>query len=245
MAFMITVTIIPILKDNYAYLLRSENGESALIDPGDAPPILGVLGDNDIDLTYVLNTHHHWDHTDGNAEILAAYPDAKLVAPHAEMPQIDGVDIALSEGDDFTFGGENMQTIATAGHTLGHLCFYFAESKLLFTGDTVFLMGCGRLFEGAPTQMHESFNKIKVLPDDVQVYCGHEYTVMGAKFGLKYAPENTDIAARYATIKKLRAHKKPTVPALLGDEKKTNLFMMAQSAAEFVDLRAKRDAFTI
>lgn len=243
---MIDVTIIPILKDNYVYLLCADNGETAVVDPGDAVPVLAALAKQGVEnLTYVINTHHHWDHTDGNEEVLDAFPDAKLVGPKAELHKIPGIDVALSAGDAFTFGGETVQIIETPGHTLGHICLYFPESKLLFTGDTVFLMGCGRLFEGTPAQMYDSFQKLKHLPDDARVYCGHEYTLVGVKFGLHYAPDNADIAARFEEVRAFRAHKKPTVPALLGDEKKTNLFMMAQSVKEFADLRNKRDHFKL
>jgi hydroxyacylglutathione hydrolase len=242
---MIHVTIIPILKDNYVYLLKADNGETAVIDPGDAAPVLEAVAGQGINtLDYVINTHHHWDHTDGNAQVIAA-TKAKLVAPRAELGLIDGVDRPLSAGDKFIFGEEYVKIIETPGHTMGHMCLYFPKSKLLFTGDTLFLMGCGRLFEGTPAHMFDSFQKLKTLPDDVRVYCGHEYTLLGAKFGLRYAPENKDIQARFENIKKRRARKQPTVPALLGEEKATNLFMLAGSVEEFADLRAKRDGFKI
>lgn len=237
---MIDVQIIPILKDNYAYLLIADNGETAIIDPGEAAPIIVELDKKNLSLDYVINTHHHWDHTDGNESLIEKF-DAKLVGPSKEAMKIPGLDILLSEGDMFEFGEENIQILETPGHTLGHICLYFPQNKMVFTGDTLFLMGCGRLFEGTAEQMWTSFEKLIALPDDTKVYCGHEYTSGLGKFCLTVEPENDALKQRMNEVRTLRANKKPTVPGTIGLEKETNSFMRAGSAERFAEIRALRD----
>lgn len=241
---MIIVTLIPILKDNYAYLLEADNGERAVIDPGDAAPIIEFLDSRNIDhLDYIINTHHHWDHTDGNADMLAQYRRAKHVGPAAEERYIGELDIPLREGDEFIFGGEAVQIIETPGHTLGHICLYFLASGLAFVGDTLFSMGCGRLFEGTPAQMWSSFEKLLTLPDDTKIYCGHEYTLGNIKFAQHIEPDNQDIEIRAEEVKALRRKKKPTLPSTIRLEKKTNVFLRAGSAERFAEIRSTKDQF--
>ena len=239
---MITIDIIPILKDNYTYLLQSPCGVTAILDPGEAAPVINVLEQKNLTLNFILNTHHHWDHTDGNQALKKKY-NAQIVAPEKEKHRIQDVDITMKDGDVFELGSEKAQIIETPGHTLGHVCFYFPDSTALFTGDTVFSMSCGRLFEGTPADMFESFQKIMALPDDTLIYCGHEYTKENAAFCLVQDPGNDDLKARIEDVKTLRAQNKPTLPISLGIEKKTNIFMKTESAEEFADFRRKKDDF--
>lgn len=240
---MIKVDIIPINNDyfNYSYLLTAENGETALIDPCEAAPIIDFLDGKGVsELNFLINTHHHWDHTDGNAEILERYAP-KHVGPAKEEHIIGKFDTALHDSDVFVFGGENIQIIETPGHTAGHICFYAPDSKLLFAGDTIFSMGCGRLFEGTAEDMWHSFEKLMALPDDTALYCGHEYTLPNAKFCLEIEPDNQDLQSRHEDVKALRRKKQPTLPSSIGLEKKTNVFLRAGSAKKFAELRALKD----
>ena len=240
---MIDVQMIPILEDNYAYLLRSPCGVTAIVDPGEADPIIKILEEQNLKLDYILNTHHHWDHVNGNPKLKKTY-DCKIVGPAKEAERIRDVDIKLDDGDVFELGSEQAQIIETPGHTLGAICYYFAQSNLVFTGDTVFSAGCGRLFEGTAEQMFNSFQKIKSLPDETLIYCGHEYAKGDTGFGLLMDRKNEDIKKRIEEIKILRAENKPTVPTTLALEKKINVFMKAKSVDEFATLRTKKDNFT-
>ncbi|PCJ97492.1 MAG: hydroxyacylglutathione hydrolase [Zetaproteobacteria bacterium] len=238
---MIDIQIIPVLKDNYSYLLRSPCGVTAILDPGEAAPIIAVLKEQNLKLDFILNTHHHWDHTDGNAALKSKY-GAKIVAPKNNSP-IKNVDIPLTSNDVFTFGTQHVEIIETPGHTLDGICFYFEDSHAVFTGDTIFSLGCGRLFEGTAQDMFHSFQKIMALPDDTLIYCGHEYTRGNAGFCLAHDRDNEDLKKRIEQVKLLRAEGKPTVPSTLAMEKKTNIFMRAKSAEGFAALRLKKDNF--
>lgn len=237
---MIDISIIPILKDNYAYLLISKSGETAVVDPGEADPVIAALEDRGLSLDYILNTHHHGDHIAGNSALQKKY-GAKIVGPAKEQTRIPNMDILLDENSDFSFGGEDIQILETPGHTSGHICFYFPLSKVVFTGDTLFLMGCGRLLEGTAAQMWNSLQKIMALPDDTHVYCGHEYTLGGAKFCLEIEPENTALQKRLQQVKNLRDKNQPTIPGTIGLERKTNAFVRAGSAEKFAEIRKLRD----
>ena len=237
---MINVTLIPVYKDNYSFLLEAEDGSTAVVDPGEAEAVIDYCEDHGLKLDYVINTHHHWDHVDGNAALIKQY-GAKLAAPAAETDRISGIDIPLSEAENFSFGGEIVQILETPGHTRGHICLYFPESKKVFTGDTLFLMGCGRLFEGTPEQAWNSLNKLMALPGETEVYCGHEYTLASAKFCMSIEPDNEDLKARYKAMKELRRKKRPTVPGTIEDELKTNVFLRAGSAENFAHIRRLKD----
>lgn len=234
------VHILPILDDNYSYILENENGDVAVIDPGEAAPIIDWLEQNNKRLTHIINTHHHGDHIAGNKELQEKY-SAILAAPKADMHRIPGVDIELEEGTTFTFGGEEAQIIDTPGHTVGHIALYFPNSKALFCGDTLFSMGCGRLFEGTAEQMWNSFEKIMDLPDDTLIYPGHEYTQSNGEFCLRIDPDNTELKQRMNEVIDLRAQNLPTIPTTLGLEKQTNAFLRAGSAKEFAKIRALKD----
>ncbi len=239
---MIKVTIVPILEDNYAYILEGSNGQTAIVDPGESGPIIIAIGDRRLGLDYIFNTHHHGDHIAGNRDLSNAY-GAKIAGPAADAHRIAGMDIELREATPFDFGGEKMKILETPGHTSGAICLYFPESKILFTGDTLFSLGCGRLFEGTPEQMWESFQKIMALPDDTRIYCGHEYTQDNGKFCLTIEPDNADLILRMNEVDKLREENKPTLPTTIGLEKKTNALLRAGSAERFAQLRKLRNEF--
>ena len=237
---MIRVAVIPVLSDNYAYLLTGEDGSRAIVDPGEAGPLLDAAQDGNV--AQIWNTHHHGDHVAGNAEIKAA-TGARLYAPAAEADKIGGVDTPLKDGDSFTFGGEDIRIIETPGHTLGHICFYAAESGLLFTGDTLFVMGCGRLFEGTAEQLHAAMQKLAGLPPETEIYCGHDYAAKNAAFAVQAFPANPDIAARRAELQDQHLQGRLSVPSTLALEQKTNPFLLAEDDAHFAELRHLRDAF--
>ena len=235
------IEIIPLLEDNYAYLLISDDGEIAVIDPAQAEPIIKRLEEKNLKLDYILNTHHHWDHTGGNIELKEKY-NCQIIAPAAEQKRIEQIDIALREGDHFEFGSHSAQIIETPGHTSGHICFYFEQARALFCGDTLFSMGCGRLFEGTADQMWQSLKKIMNYPDDTKIYCGHEYTMGNGMFCLNIEPDNEDLIARMEEVKALREQDLPTIPSTLEIEKKTNAFLRAGSATRFAEIRSLKDA---
>lgn len=237
---MINVEIIPVLDDNYAYILVADDGAVAVVDPGEAAPIIAFLDAHTLSPSYIFNTHHHGDHIAGNADLTQRY-GAKLVGPALEAARIPDMDITLSEGDDFHFGGEAVTIFETPGHTRGHICFYFPKSGLAFTGDTLFSMGCGRLFEGDADTMWASLQKLAALPDETRIYCGHEYTMSNGAFCLQHDPDNAALKARMDEVKRARAQNYPTLPVTLKTEKATNIFLRAGSAKEFGRLRAAKD----
>ncbi len=237
---MIKTTLIPILNDNYAYLTEGDNGEIAILDPGVAAPIIKALEGRNLKPDIILITHHHWDHTDGIQDLLK-WHNCAVAGPKAEATKIKFLTIELDENSDFSFANERVQIIETPGHTLGHICYYFPESAALFAGDTLFSMGCGRLFEGTPDDMWNSMQKLRALPDETTLYCGHEYTLSNAQFCLKHAPDNEALQKRTTEVKAIRVLNKPTLPITLKSEKQTNLFLNAQSPEEFAKIRKLKD----
>lgn len=239
---MIRVTLIPVLDDNYAYLLQSEDGLVGVVDPGEAPPVIDYLEQHNLKLDYIFNTHHHGDHIGGNAALMEHY-GAKLVGSKAEEARIPGMDILLGEGDAFAFGDEDFQILETPGHTHGHICFYAPQSEILFAGDTLFAMGCGRVFESSMEQMFASLQKLKALPLSTRLYCGHEYTLSNAKFCAHADTGNPYIQKRLIEVQALREKNTPTLPSTLVQEHKTNVFLRARTAEEFAALRTAKDSF--
>lgn len=237
---MIDVTIIPVLKDNYAYLLEAKNGDTAVVDPGEADPVIEVLESRGLKLNYILNTHHHGDHIAGNDALQGKY-GAKLVGPANEQDRIDGIDIPVHDGDVFSFGGDDIKAIETPGHTTGGVCYYFPRTEIVFTGDTLFSLGCGRLFEGTAEEMWNTMEKLAALPDDTKVYCGHEYTLANGEFCLTVEPENAELQKRLEEARALRDKNEPTLPSTIGLEKKTNVFLRAGSAENFAHIRELKD----
>jgi hydroxyacylglutathione hydrolase len=219
------------LKDNYVWLLREPSrGAVAVVDPSEAAPVKAKLDALGWSLTHILNTHHHWDHTGGNLDLKQA-TGATIVGPKADRDRIPGIDVALGEGDSYGFGAESAQVFDIPGHTRGHIAFWFSDSDALFCGDTLFTLGCGRLFEGTPAQMWSSLSKLRGLPPNTRVYCGHEYTQSNARFALAIDPDNAALKSRAARVDAARAKGLPTVPGILAEERKTNPFLRADDPA--------------
>lgn len=222
---------IPVLRDNYVYLLHDpDSGATGVVDPSVAPPVLRVIEETGWRLTHILNTHHHPDHTGGNLEIKRA-TGAIVVGPRADRQRIPGIDVALGDGERYALGTQVAEVFDVPGHTRGHIAYWFADSRALFCGDTLFLMGCGRLFEGTPEQMWHSLGKLRRLPEETRVYCGHEYTQANARFALTVDPQNPALVARAERVDRLRAEGKSTVPGTMGDELATNPFLRADQPA--------------
>ncbi len=248
---MISVTLIPIIPNNqnYAYVLEAENGEVAVVDPGEAAPIISFLESKNIKPDVILITHHHWDHMDGAADMLAwhACPligsDPHKSSEHSPAKTKLRLPFAriLNEEDDFEFGGERVEILDTPGHTPEHICFHFPESGFLLAGDIIFSMGCGRILDGRPEELFSSLQKIYALPDNTKIYCGHEYTLSNAEFCLNLDPENVALQKRLEDVKELSANDTPTIPTSLEMEKQTNLFLRAKTPEEFKKLRSLKD----
>jgi len=238
---MLEVTLVPVLSDNYAYILQLGN-DVAVLDPGEASPIIKKLEKLKLKPSIIFNTHHHNDHIAGNEEIKNKY-NCKIIGPKKEANKIKALDIAVDSSDAISFGNEDITIFNTPGHTLGHICFYFPKSKILFSGDTLFAMGCGRTFEGTSEQLFDAFKKFKALPEDTKVYCGHEYTFSNGAFCLSVDSENLELQQRMQDVNSLRNKGKPTVPTTIALEKKTNIFMRTESADEFQKYRDLKDNF--
>ena len=191
------ITTIPCLTDNYAYIINDNKSRTiGVIDPSEAKPIISYLKKKNLKLNYILNTHHHFDHIGGNAELKKAY-NAKIVGFAGDVHRIPEMDITIKDNEKWTFGNSIVKILHIPGHTLGHVCFFFEKEKIAFTGDTLFSLGCGRIFEGDHKQMLISLNKIKKLPKDTKIYCGHEYTYKNAEFCMKYDHKNLDLIKQF------------------------------------------------
>ncbi|KAK9831344.1 hypothetical protein WJX81_003828 [Elliptochloris bilobata] len=226
----LTVDRVSCLSDNYAWLLREESGKVAIVDPSEAQPVIRALESRNLKLDYIMNTHHHWDHVGGNEELKRRY-GAQVVGPAADRDRIPGIDIALAGGESWQLGSLEMRVIDVPGHTRGHVAFWFPQAEALFSGDTLFALGCGRLFEGTPKQMWQSLAKLRELPPSTSVFCGHEYTQSNARFAEKIDGDNAALNERSALINSLREQGKATVPSLLSEELETNPFLRPSSAA--------------
>ncbi|MGQ0662201.1 MAG: hydroxyacylglutathione hydrolase [Pseudomonadota bacterium] len=219
------------LRDNYVWLLREPaSGAVAAVDPSEAAPVKAKLDALGWRLTHILNTHHHPDHTGGNLA-LKERTGCTIVGPAADRARIPGIDIALADGESYAFGREIARVLDIPGHTRGHIALWFEAAEALFCGDTLFTLGCGRLFEGTPAQMWTSLGKLKRLPGTTRVYCGHEYTQSNARFALSVDPDNAELRARAARVDAARARGLPTVPATLAEECRTNPFLRADQPA--------------
>lgn len=228
---MLKIIQLPVLIDNYIYIIHeSESGETAVIDPAVPEPVLAVLKEKGWSLKFIFNTHHHWDHVGANLE-LKEKTNCQVLASGEGGSQIPGVDRRLKEGDKIKLGGQKGEVIFTPGHTKDHIVLYFESSHILFCGDTLFSMGCGRLFEGTVEQMWHSLQKIKSLPKETQLYCTHEYTQTNGRFALTLEPNNVLLQQRISQVDKLRADKKATVPSTLEQELATNPFLREDSLA--------------
>jgi hydroxyacylglutathione hydrolase len=237
------VVAVPAFADNYLWLIHDHDScETAVVDPGDPGPVLAEAESRGWRISKILNTHWHPDHTGGNLAIKEA-SGARIIGPAGENGRVPGLDVTLSEGDRIAIGAHEAEVWEVPGHTVGHIAYIFRRDGLAFVGDTMFAMGCGRLFEGSPSQMHHSLRRLASLPDDTKLYCAHEYTLANARFAAHAFPENKEIADRLRHVEKERSNARSTVPTNVGEERATNPFLLARDVEQFADLRAKKDYF--
>lgn len=252
---MLDIVRIPVLKDNYVWLLKAD-ADVAVVDPAVDGPVEDELRARGWRLTHILNTHHHNDHVGANLALKARH-GCTIVGPRADRDRIPGIEIEVGEGETYALAGAQARVFDVPGHTRGHIAYWFEADGALFCGDTLFALGCGRLFEGSPAQMWHSLGKLRALPGDTRVYCAHEYTQSNARFALSVDPDNADLRDRAGRIDRARAKGEATVPSLLAEEKATNPFLRADDpglaralglagrpAAEvFGEIRAAKDRF--
>jgi hydroxyacylglutathione hydrolase len=244
-------------SDNFGVLVHDPaSGETALIDAPEERPILEAIERTGWRPTVILTTHHHPDHVEANLALKQRF-GLKIIGPKAEASKIPGLDETVAEGDALTIAGQEVRVIETPGHTAGHVSYYMPGANLAFTADTLFALGCGRLFEGTPGMMLSSMRKLAALPRETVVYCGHEYTLSNARFAVTVDPDNATLAARARRIEELRAADKPTLPTTIGEELATNPFMrwsdpairrhlgmeQASDEAVFAEIRKRKDNF--
>ena len=234
---------IPLWQDNYIYLLQEKTqNKTAVIDPGAGEPIHQFLKQHQLKLDFILNTHHHWDHTGGNLELKNNW-DCKIYGFKGDKHRIPGIDVLLNQGDTVFVGALEFKVLLTPGHTLGHIAFYNKKHKLLFCGDTLFAAGCGRLFEGTATQMFNSLRQIKTLPKETLIYCAHEYTLKNLQFALSLKPHSKELKKRLKKTQTLREQNKPTVPFYLKEDLLCNPFLTAPTVEDFAKIRKLKDNF--
>jgi hydroxyacylglutathione hydrolase len=231
------VSRLPALSDNYIFLLHDPNENiAAVVDPAEAQPVLRRLEELEAQLVAIFNTHHHLDHVGGNQQLIQHFPNVCVYGGAEDRGRIPGQQVFLQEGDKVTFAGQIGEVLFVPGHTRGHIAYYFppeveGETGELFCGDTLFAGGCGRLFEGTPTQMVSSLSKLRSLPDNTRVWCGHEYTQKNLQFALTVDGNNPELKARYAQVQDTRRRLEATVPSQLGVEKRTNPFLRWEEPA--------------
>lgn len=251
------IQLLPLLRDNYAYVLKeTTSGAVAVVDPAEAEPVIAALEARGLTLQLILNTHHHPDHCGGNLALKQRF-DGAIIAPEADRHRIPGIDRGVVEGDTVAVGSARAKVIAVPGHTSGHVAFWFEEDKALFSGDTLFALGCGRLFEGDAAMMWASLLKLRALPPATRIYCGHEYTASNARFALAVDAHNPELRLRADEITELRRQDQPTIPSTLAVELATNPFLRADQprlaedlglegadpVAVFAELRRRKDQF--
>lgn len=235
------IVAVPAFSDNYIWLVHdAASGETAVVDPGDAVPALAEAERRGWTIGQVWNTHWHPDHTGGNLQVKAA-TGARISGPAKET--IPGIDVGLKEGDIVRLGEHAGRVIEVPGHTLGHIALLFDEARLAFVGDTMFAMGCGRLFEGTAEQMYRSLQRIAELSEDASLYCAHEYTLANARFAATVEPDNAAIAERLCAVEDMRARGEITLPTTVAQERETNSFVRAATWQQFAELRAAKDSF--
>jgi hydroxyacylglutathione hydrolase len=235
------IEVVPCLLDNYAYLVIAPSGETAVVDPSDAEPVLAALAQRKARLAAIWNTHHHWDHTGGNEDLCSRFPGIEVCGHASDRGRIPGQTRYLEEEDALRLGALEARVLHNPGHTLGAMT-YLVEGAA-FTGDTLFLAGCGRLFEGDPQMMFASLEKLASLPPETLVYPGHEYTLRNLEFALAVEPGHTATREKLREVERLRSAGRPSVPGTIALERATNPFLRAPSVERFAELRRKKDAF--
>jgi hydroxyacylglutathione hydrolase len=231
---------VPQLSDNYAYLIvDGSSGDAGIVDCAEAEPVLAEVARRGVTLRAVLATHHHFDHVGGNRDLLAKLPDLRVYGSADDAPRIPGITDRVRDGDSVQVGGLRGRVILIPAHTSGHVAYWFPEERAVFTGDTLFAGGCGRLFEGDAAQMMSSLAKLAALPDDARVFCGHEYTEKNLQFALTLEPGNPRLRDKMTSVQALRRAGKPTVPSTVGDEKATNPFLRTDSPELAASVRAR------
>ena len=237
------VEIIKCLEDNYSYLIIDESNKSAcVIDPSEAQPIINFIEERKISLKYILNTHHHYDHIGGNLTLKKKY-NSNVIGYIGDKNRIPGIDILLDNNDVWKTDNFEAKIFHIPGHTSGHIAFHFFKEKMIFTGDTLFSLGCGKIFEGTHEQMFNSLNKIKKLPSNTKIYCGHEYTLNNSNFCLVNDTNNSKLKKKIIKIKEKIKNNMPTIPTILSDELECNIFLKAKDLESFSKLRDLKDNF--
>ena len=237
------IVAVPAFADNYLWLVHDEeSGETAVVDPGDPAPVLAEADRRGWRITKILNTHWHPDHTGGNLAVKEA-TGAQIWGPEGENGRVPGLDHALKEGDRISIGSHSAEVWEVPGHTLGHIAYIFRDEGVAFVGDTLFAMGCGRLFEGTAEQMHRSLRRLAELPDETRIYCAHEYTLSNARFAAHAFPGEGAIADRLKAVETARAAGEMTVPTTVEAERATNPFLLARDTDHFAELRQAKDNF--
>ena len=226
---MLNVNIIPCLQDNYSFVIHDTGKDIvAVVDPSEFKPVNNFIKKKFKKIDYIFNTHHHFDHTGGNLELKKKYK-AKIIGSKKDEKRIPGIDIKLSDNENFKLGDVNFRIFFIPGHTTGHICFYSEDEKVVFTGDTLFSLGCGRVFEGTHLEMLKSINQIKKLPIDTRIYCGHEYTKKNLDFCIKYEANNNKLKEKKKWIMSRLNQKQPTIPTTIQEELNTNIFLRCDS----------------
>jgi hydroxyacylglutathione hydrolase len=238
---MLEIIRIPVLSDNYVWLVHEgSSGETMVVDPAVAPPVLAEAEHRGWKITQIWNTHWHPDHTGGNAEIKAA-TGCTITGPEAEAARIPTLDVRVKGGDVVRLGEVEARVIDVPAHTAGHIAYHFESEQVAFVGDTLFAMGCGRLFEGTAEQMYANMRKLEALGDEAAIYCAHEYTLSNGRFALTVEPDNIDLIARVNEVTAMRERGEATVPTTIALERATNPFMRAGSVEELAARRAAKD----
>ena len=237
------IKIIPCLQDNYSYLIIDEKKNIAcVIDPSEAKPIIQYLDNNKIRLKFILNTHHHYDHVGGNKELKEKY-GASIIGYKGDKERIPEIDILVNNQETWKHENFEAKVIHVPGHTLGHICFYFYKEESIFTGDTLFSLGCGKIFEGTYSQMFDSLMKLKKLPQDTKIFCGHEYTEQNSKFCMAHDENNKNLKTKVSNIKLRLKSGLPTIPSTIRDELECNIFLRSNNIETFSKLRDLKDDF--
>ena len=237
------IEIIPCLKDNYSYLVFDEKTlESEVVDPSDADPIINEIEKNNLKLKYIFNTHHHYDHVGGNKKLKEKY-NCKIIGFEKDKKRIPEIDIALKDKQKWKSELFECSILHIPGHTSGHICIYINKLNALFTGDTLFSLGCGRIFEGTYKEMYESLDKLKKFPPNTKIYCGHEYTLKNAEFCIKHDKDNSALIEKIKSIKKKLDNGFPTIPTTIKEELDCNIFLRSKDVGSFSKLRDLKDNF--